>query len=52
MVVILEKLFSVKNCPMVKEDPENPVYLSEKRFLLHFLFLSYVSVNLSKKKQF
>jgi hypothetical protein len=39
MVVNLEKLFNVQ------EDPENPVYLSEKKGLLRFSFSQLVSVN-------
>jgi hypothetical protein len=49
-------VFSIQNLIGIlfngQEDPDNPVYLSEKKFITFFLFSNVVGVNLSKKKQF
>ena len=45
-LILNEKLFNGQ------EDPENPVYLSDKKGFITFFFFSKLVVNLSKKKQF
>jgi hypothetical protein len=45
-LILNEKLFNGQ------EDPENPVYLSEKKVYYVFFFSKLVIVNWSKKKPF
>jgi hypothetical protein len=53
MVVNLEKsLILNEKLSNGQEDPENPVYLSEKKVYYIFFFSKLVSVNWSKKKPF